>query len=248
MHQKSQMLSVINIAEICGVARSTASYWITDKALPAHRSGNKYMVTIEDLVIFLESIGRPVPRILLENVGGIFSHPFKPFQTCWDYWKIDSHGEECEGCAVFQHQINECFTAKNNHAQRCSIECSECRYLYEHYIPYMSFIHRMAIPAAIFKELYIWSGNNAWADLCGVDIEKLIGIGVEEVIHPDSIKTIINYNKKIQQGDTSCVLKSPIYFENHNGEKIEAYLSISPLKQPAGTCLATAENAFYSDS
>ena len=242
------MLSVINIAEICGVARSTASYWISSKALQAHRSGKKYMVAIEDLVIFLESIGRPVPQILLENLGGIFFPPFRLFQSCWDYWKKDPHGEECEECPVFRYQINECFTVRYNHTQRCSIKCSECQYFYEYYIPYMSFIHRMAIPAAIFKELYIWSGNNAWADLCGVDIKKLIGIGVEEIIHPESIKIIINFNKKIQQGDISSVLKSPIYFERLNGRNKKAYLlSISPLKQPSGACLATAENAFYSD-
>ena len=71
-----QMLSVINIADVCGVARSTASYWITEKGLPAQRNGKKFMVRIDDLVLFLESLGRPIPQILVENMGGVFIHPF----------------------------------------------------------------------------------------------------------------------------------------------------------------------------
>lgn len=242
MHQQSQMLSVNHIAEICGVARSTASYWITGKALPARRSGKRYMVAMEDLVIFLESIGRPVPQILLDNMGGGFSHPFRPFQNCWDYWSNDPHGKECGDCGVYQHQIDACFTVTHNQNQRCSIACSKCSYFYDHYVPYTAFIHQMAIPAAIYKDLYIWSGNKAWADLCGLQREELIGIGVEEFIHPESIKIIINYNKQIQQGDISEVLKSPVSFERKNGRKIRVYLSISPLKRPSGTWLATAEN------
>ena len=91
MYPETQMLSVLNISEICDVARSTASYWITQKGLPAQRSGNKFWVSIEDLILFLESIGRPVPQILVEGLGGVYSHPFKSHQTCWNYWQKGSH-------------------------------------------------------------------------------------------------------------------------------------------------------------
>ena len=107
------------------------------------------------------------------------------------------------------------------------------------------FIHQMPMPVAIFKDLYLWSGNKAWARLCGVDIDRLIGIGVEEIIHPESIRIIINFNKKIQRGNNNGFLKSPIYFENKNGRKIKANLSITSLKQPEGTCFAIAENVVY---
>lgn len=244
MHSQIQMLSVINISEICDVARSTASYWITQKGLPARRSGNKFMVAVEDLIIFLESIGRPIPPILVENLGGVFSHPFKLFQTCWNYWKKSPHGENCEDCVVFKYQINECFTLTNN-KRKCVIDCSQCQYFYEHYTQYTYFIHQMPMPVAIFKDLYLWSGNKAWARLCGVDIDRLIGIGVEEIIHPESIRIIINFNKKIQRGNNNGFLKSPIYFENKNGRKIKANLSITSLKQPEGTCFAIAENVVY---
>ena len=107
---------------------------------------------------------------------------------------------------------------------------------------YTSFIHQIPMPSAILKDLYIWSGNKPWADICEVEINQLIGIGIEEVIHPESIRTIINYNKRIQQGYNTEIFKSAIYFETANGKKIRANLSITPLKQPIGACLAVGEN------
>ena len=242
MPTSMQMLSVINIADVCGVARSTASYWITEKGLPAQRNGNKFMVRIDDLVLFLESLGRPIPQILVENMGGVFIHPFKQYQNCWDYWCKDPHRQRCKKCDVYNYKINECFTYKKYGSSRCASECSQCQYFYEHYMQYTSFIHQIPMPSAILKDLYIWSGNKPWADICEVEINQLIGIGIEEVIHPESIRTIINYNKRIQQGYNTEIFKSAIYFETANGKKIRANLSITPLKQPIGACLAVGEN------
>lgn len=65
MTQKFQTLPVADIAEICGVARSTVSYWIAKRSLPAHRSGKKHMVFVEDLVLFLKSKRQSIPEVLL---------------------------------------------------------------------------------------------------------------------------------------------------------------------------------------
>ncbi|MGD9162212.1 MAG: hypothetical protein PVG39_27630 [Desulfobacteraceae bacterium] len=243
MYPETQMLSVLNISEICDVARSTASYWITRKGLPAQRSGNKFWVSIEDLILFLESIGRPVPQILVEGIGGVYSYPFKSYQTCWNYWQKGEHGENCGNCEVLKYQISECFTLKD-HRRKCSGSCSSCQYYYEHYTQYTSFIHQMSMPAAVLKDMYIWSGNQAWADLCGVDIDSLIGMGIEEIIHPESIKIIINFNKKIQRGDNTGFLKSDVFFENQEGKKIKVNLAMASLKQPAGAYFAVVDNIF----
>ena len=100
------------------------------------------------------------------------------------------------------------------------------------------------MPAAVLKDMYIWSGNRAWADLCGVDIDDLIGMGIEEIIHPESIKIIINFNKKIQHGDNAGFLKSDVFFENQNGEKIKVNLAMASLKQPDGAYFAIVDNVF----
>ena len=91
MSQKFQTLSVVEIAEICGVARSTVSYWIAKKSLSAHRSGNKHMVFIDDLLLFLKSDGKPIPQVLLEPAGGVYAQPLKPLKRCWEYWANDPH-------------------------------------------------------------------------------------------------------------------------------------------------------------
>ena len=241
MYQETQMLSVLNISELCDVARSTASYWITRKGLPARRSGNKFWVSIEDLILFLESSGRPVPQTLVEGIGGVHSHPFKSYQTCWNYWQKGRHSENCDNCEVFRFRISECFTLRDNR-RKCSVCCSSCQYYFEHYTQYTSFIHQMSMPAAVLKDMYIWSGNRAWADLCGIDIDSQIGMGIEEIIHPESIKIIINFNKKIHRGDNNGFLRSDVYFENQGGEKILVNLAMSSLKQPEGAYFAVVDN------
>ena len=246
MHQQSQMLSVMDIAGICGVARSTVSYWIAEKSLPAGRSGKRHMVSIKDLVPFLETEGHPVPKALLETLDGIYPGTFRPFKTCWEYWEKDPSGKDCEGCPVFMHHLTACFTARQLPGQRRRTDCSRCRYFYEYYFPTMSFIHQIRNPAAIYKDLYIWSGNKAWADLCGIKTEDLIGAGAEEFIHPASLKNIINYDKKIRLGETSEVFRFNLFFTSKNSKKIKADLSISPLKNPDGTWLAVVERQYQS--
>lgn len=240
-----QMLSVMDIAEICGVARSTVSYWIAKKSMPACRLGKRHMVSIKDLVIFLGSEGHPIPRSLSENTEGIFQIALKPFRTCWEYWSKDSHGEGCKRCPVFKHPFIACFTVRNEHSQRCRIDCCECKYFFEYYAPLMSFIHQIKNPAAIYKDLYIWSANRAWADLCGVTAKSLIGAGAEEFIHPESLKNIINYDKKLRMGDSSEIFRFNLFFTSKNGEKIKTDLSVSPLKNPDGTWLAIVEKQYH---
>ncbi len=247
MYPDNRMLSVLDISQICDVARSTASYWITNKGLSAQRSGNKFLVCIKDLIFFLETIGRPVPQTLLENNGGVSSYPFKTFRNCWEYWQNDRHGENCVSCSVCNYQVSECFTLKTN-KKKCSVNCSVCRYYYEHYTQYTAFIHQLPMPAAVLKDMYIWSGNSAWSELCGIDMERLIGIGIEEIVHPESIKTIINFNKKIKQEENREFFKSRIFFEGSNGKKVEVVLGMACLNQPRGAYFAVSESGLAYES
>lgn len=244
MSQNFQALSVVEIAEICGVARSTVSYWIARKSLPAHRSGNKYMVSVEDLILFLKSEGQPIPQVLFEHVGGvwgIYAQPFRPLKRCWEYWANDPHGTKCQHCGVFTLQISECFTVKDNQNNQRPINCHECKYFGEYYGPRLGFIHQIEKPAAIYKDLYLWAGNKPWADLCGVDVKELIGVGIEECVHPDSLRMFINYNKRRQQGDPTVPDRYQVFFNDKSGRKIKVYLSISPLIRPSGTWLVVAQ-------
>jgi excisionase family DNA binding protein len=234
-------MSVMEIAGICGVARSTVSYWISERSLPALRSGRRYMVSIKDLIPFLESEGHKIPKSLLENQEGIYHRALKPFKPCWEYWSKDAHGKSCEKCPVFSCRANACFTAKQDNGQACDMECSECRYFYEYYAPAMSFIHQIKNPAAIYKDLYVWSGNRGWADLCGVNTKMLIGSGAEEFIHSESLKMIINYEKRMRMSENSEIFRFDLCFISKAGKRTKTELSISPLQNPEGTWLAVVE-------
>jgi PAS domain S-box-containing protein len=238
-------LSVMDIAEICGVARSTVSYWIARKSLQACRSGKKHLVTVDDLIFFLKSESQPIPQILLEQVGGIYSQPFKLLKPCWEFWADHSHGKKCQHCVVFTHQARECFSAKSNQNLQCPIRCPECQYFAEYYGPRVAFIHQIDKPAVIYKNLCLWSGNRAWAELCGVSVGELIGAGIEEFVHPDSLRTVISYDKRRVQGDPTVPDRYQVALSPKSGGKIEVYLTISPLTRPANTWLAVAEDSSF---
>jgi excisionase family DNA binding protein len=244
MNRKPHRLSVMDIAGICGVARSTVSYWIAEKSLPSSRSGKRFMVRVEDLMDFLEAEGHPIPGALLDDSRAIHIRSLKAYKACWEYWRKDPHREGCKGCPVSTHALNACFTARRSPGNRCSTDCPECSYFHEYHAPCMSFIHQINNPAAIYKDLYIWSGNSAWADLCGVATEDLIGAGAEEFIHPESLKNIIDYDRKTRLGRRSEVLRLNLFFTSRDKKKIKTDLSLSPLKDPDGTWLAVVERQY----
>lgn len=105
----------------------------------------------------------------------------------------------------------------------------------------MAFIHQIEKPAAVYKDLYLWSGNRAWADLCGVDVAHLIGAGIEEFVHPDCLKMVITYDKRRSSGDSSVPDRYKVFFSGNAHNKIKAHLTISPLSRPSGTWLAVAD-------
>ena len=199
------------------------------------------MVSIDDLVIFLKSEGRPIHQDILQRMEGTNSQAFPSFLRCWEYWRDDSHGKRCQECNVFRRQISECFTAAGSRNRNCPSDCRECGYFVGFYEPEMAFIHQIDKPASIYKGLYLWSGNTQWAELCGVDIARLAGMGVEEFIHPESLKIFISYNKRRSQGDETVPDRFLVGLSQKNGDRRQAYLTISPLKRPANTWLVVAE-------
>jgi excisionase family DNA binding protein len=239
----SQHLTVMEIAKTCGVARSTVSYWISKKSLSARRSGKKHLVSVDDLVLFLTSERQTVPHALLEQVGGVYPQPFRPFKRCWEYWGNDSHGDRCRHCTVFELQIKECFTISRSSDRQCSINCHECQYFGEYYGLPVAFIHQIGKPAAVYKDLSIWTGNRAWAQLCAMEAEELIGVGMEEFVHPESLKMFIRYSKGRVQSNPTVPERYRGIFHSGKGGKIDAYLTVTSLLKPVGTCLAIAERA-----
>lgn len=57
-------MSVLEASELCGVARSTISYWISKRGLPAYRKGKKFVIEPEELAKFLRICRYRLPACL----------------------------------------------------------------------------------------------------------------------------------------------------------------------------------------
>ena len=239
MQTPKETLSVTQVASMCGVGRTTIGYWIRSKKLRASRVGRNYSIPIEELLFFLKSTGQEIPHKLAEeNLRGPF---FRSFQNCWLYWQGTAYGRNCKDCVTFKNNLNVCFNARDRVSPGCSMECYECQYYQEIYLPRIQFIHQINLPAAVYMDFYLWGGNRKWAQLCGVQEKDLIGMGIECVVHPDSLETMISEVKRRVMGNPEIPITHAIFLKNKQNGKLRVRNSVYPLADPAGTFLSLVE-------
>jgi excisionase family DNA binding protein len=245
MDKYDKSLSVTQAATLCGVGRTTVGYWIRSNKLPASRKGKKYEIPVQDLLFFLKSGGYKIPvQLEKENLNGPV---FRTFQHCWQYHRGNSHGLNCHLCLAFQKKLQICFSARNSGMLRCSGRCETCRYYQETYYPRLQFIHQFDVPAAIVKDLCFWAGNLEMANLCEVEEKDLVGLGVEKIVHPNSLEQVISGAKRKALGDPGAQTECSIYLKNRQLNKIRARLSVFLLKEPPGAFLILAQRELNND-
>jgi len=122
---------------------------------------------------------------------------------------------------------------------RCNQTCSECEYYLETYAPRIDFIHQIDFPAAIYQGLYLWAGNGNWAKLFNVSETDLVGMGVDEAVHAESLDTVISYIKKRSLGDEAPVAY-PVIIKTGDAGRARVRVSVYPLMEPDGTYLLAA--------
>jgi excisionase family DNA binding protein len=239
MSTPEKVLSATKAAGLCGVERTTIGYWIRSKKLRANRVGRNYSIPVEELLFFLKSTGQKIPHELAEENS---RRPFfRSFQNCWLYWQGTAYGKNCKGCAVFKNHLNVCFTVKGSGSLCGSKRCDECQYYQETYLPRIQFIYQIDLPAAVYMDFCFWGGNRKWAQLCEVQEKDLIGMGLEHVVHPDSLETVISDSKRRALGDPDVPGTFTIFMKNNRSGKLKVRNSVYPLNDPAGTFLLLAE-------
>ncbi len=237
--QKS--LSVAQAAALCGVGRTTVGYWIRSKKLRANRVGRNYSIPVPDLLYFLKSTAQKIPpELQAENLRGPI---FKSFQHCWEYWQGRDSLRNCEACVAFKRRVEVCFTAKNSKDSKCSKECHLCQYYLEIFLPKIHFVNQIDTPAAVIKDLYFWCGNSKWAQLCEVQKKDLIGLGIEQIVHPSSLETMISRAKRRSLGDFEIPEKFALNLKNHQSGKIAVLVGVYPLTEPESAFLVLVEQA-----
>lgn len=233
IHEK--MLSISQIASLCGVGHGTVGYWVRTKKLRAHRVGNQYSISTEALIHYLKSKGREIPNALVKSDRRL--PPVSPFLNCWQYFSDTCDRHACDACPIFENRIEVCLTGKETGSLKCPTDCFDCRYYKETYLPKIQFIHQLSSPAAISRGFYLWGGNNPWAKLCGVEEKHLPGMGIEKVIHPDSLENIISVMKKWSLGYLSPPISFQALFKRNGNEKQAVQISVYGLDDPLKTVL-----------
>ena len=230
MAESKKTLSVSQAAALCGVGRTTVGYWIRSRKLHANRAARNYTIPVEDLLFFLKSSGQNTPAELLrENANGPI---FKSFQTCWQHWHGTDHGQKCCDCIAFKNQLQACFTVKESGLLSCT-DCNTCRYYIETYLHRIQFVHQIDVPAAVFKDLYLWGGNSHCADICSVQQEDLVGMGIEKIVHADSLPKVIEAIRKLALGEPDIKEECIIWIKNDRQSPKEIRVSVYPLREPA---------------
>jgi excisionase family DNA binding protein len=230
-------LSVTQAATLCGLGRTTINYWIRTGKLHAIRKGRNYKIPVNELLFYLNSTGHKIPDELEDN---LLQRPFfKTLNPCWEYWKGSDHGQRCNDCLIYKNKISICFTARESRRLSCPKECNKCRYYLEFYYPRIQFIHQIDSPAMIFKDLYVWGSNEKWNKLFGMEQKDVPGIGVERIIHPESLETLISVVKKKNLGDLKTLQSITIQLKNDNKKNVN--VSLYSLNNPADSFLAIAQ-------
>ena len=237
---RHQSLSVSQAAALCGVGRTTVGYWIRSQKLRAHRVGRNYSIPVQDLLHFLKSSGQKIPTALQdENLKGPI---FKSFQHCWEYWQGRDPLRNCEQCIALQRQLEACFTAKNSRSSKCAKDCDICQYYVDIFLPRIHFVNQIDMPAAVIKDLYFWCGNSKWAELCEIQKKELVGMGIEEVVHPSSLESVISRAKRRSLGDFEIPEKCSLNLKNRRTGKISVDVGVYPLTEPEGAFLILVES------
>ena len=239
MITNEKTLSVPETARLCDVSRGTINYWIKAKKLYAKRSGRNYSIAVFELIRFLKSTGKNIPAELINHD---FQGPlFRSSQPCWEYWDGKNHSQACKDCVVFVNKLDNCFIAKKSSGIQCNTTCSDCQYYREIYLPRIQFIHQNQMPAAIYKDLYLWGGNGKFSQLVEFQEKDLIGMGVEVLVHPESLPTVISNIKNRALGDPQVPRQYNIFFNSNKHKKLSVEITVYPLAQPSGTHLILAE-------
>lgn len=233
------LLSVSQVASLCGVGHSTVGHWIRSNKLKAFRVGKQYSISVEELVLYLKSKGQEIPD---ELAGMHAPYPdIMDFTNCWQYFRGTAHRHDCDHCIVFKKRVETCFTSRANVSLKCPTHCHDCTYYMETYLSKIQFIHQISSPAAISKGFCIWGGNRPWAKLCGVSEGDLPGIGIEQIFHRNSLEMVIAGIKKWILGDPSVNKSCKAFFKNDEKGNKGVHISVYGLNDPAEALLLLAE-------
>ncbi len=240
MTPKFESLSVQQVATLCGVNRNTVGYWCRSGKIHSRRVGKKYVIPAEDLRLFLESAGRPVPEELYRE--NPMARAFKTVSACWEYYEGTHHGRECKKCGILHNRLIYCFIGRRLDNFNCPQNCYKCEYFAKTYLPRIQIVHQIVTPAFVYKEFYFLGANSSGARLCGFDAGEILGMGVEELVHRDSLESLLHEFRTIGLKPLEPSGPFTIYLKSRNQEKVGVKALLYPLHEPENAWLVLANS------
>jgi len=134
-----------------------------------------------------------------------------------------------------------CFISRDGQTNPCQKSCETCQYYLDTYVPRIQFIHQIDLPAAICHDLFLWGGNREFAEFLGIQEQDFIGMGLERLVHRDSLAIVISHERKRILGDPSVPTTYPLFLTNKNEDRIEARVTVRPLSEPQKAYLIIVE-------
>lgn len=236
MNTAFKTLTVSRAAQMCGVGRTTVGYWIRSGKLSARRHRRNYSIVVDDLLYFLKNSGHPIPESLVRQGGQ--GPIYGRYRRCWEYRKEHGEGDSCENCIVAEQKITDCFTLSSNQIPGHRKTCHKCNYYRDLVAVRIEFIHQLELPAVVFKNFSIWGGNRLFSQLCDLGPEKLIGLGIERLVHPDSLAEVIASLKQLTLGRAPFVNPCRVAVLNAQQVKMDIEITVLPLNDPPETWLS----------
>ena len=233
------MLTTSQVAKICKVDRTTVGYWIRTAKIKARRKGKKYLIAVNDLRLFLESQGQPIPKELFQ--GSSQDSIFHDIQPCWRSIQTEEARSRCIQCPVYERGIEPCFTFQADSTTCSPDRCLDCGFYRNFVYPRIKFVHQIDMPAAVYKDLFFWGANSRFESLCDLKKGQAIGYGLEHLVHPDSMEMVISFAKRRSLGHRQIPKHYETNFKTEEKGRIKVFLSIVPLIEPPGTFLVIVD-------
>lgn len=77
--------------------------------------------------------------------------------------------------------------------------------------------------------------------LIGIQKGDLVGLGVENIVHQESLRTVIQHSKKRALMDSKADILNTVFLKTKNRKRRGIKLSLFPLSDPRDSFLAVAE-------
>jgi len=83
----------------------------------------------------------------------------------------------------------------------------------------------------------LWGGNSSCADICSVSQKELIGMGIEKIVHTESLPKVIQTIRKLTLGEPEVKQDCVISIKNDWKNLIKVRLSVYLLSEPVNAFL-----------